>query len=214
MPEMAPVPNRAGTCAARTGAHIGSMSTPSRILALCGSSRRDSVNAKLLAVAVAAARAAGAEVTQVDLNAWPLPLYNGDLEDRDGLPEPAAKLAELAAGHQALLVASPEYNGFITPLLKNTLDWMSRAEPDPFAGKVAAVVSASPGALGGMKSQILAKQLLGNLGCFVIPAACTLPRAHEAFAPDGALKDARAAKAVEALVAQLVETTRKLTAIG
>ena len=190
------------------------MTSPLRILALCGSARRESLNAKLLAVAVAAARAAGAEVTLFDLNASPLPLYDGDLEERDGLPAAAAKLVEIAATHHALLVASPEYNGFITPLLKNTLDWMSRAEADPFAGKVAAVVSASPGPLGAMRSQILAKQLLGNLGCFVVPATCILPRAHEAFAPGGALKDARAAKSVEALVAQLIVTTRKLAAVS
>lgn len=190
------------------------MSTPVRILALSGSARLESLNAKLLAVAVAAARTAGAEVTLLDLNASPLPLYNGDLEARDGLPAPAAKLVEIAATHHALLIASPEYNGFITPFLKNTLDWMSRADSDPFTGKVAAVVSASPGPLGGMKSQILAKQLLGNLGCLVVPATCTLPRAHEAFAPDGALRDLRVAKSVEALVAQMIETTRKLTAVG
>jgi NAD(P)H-dependent FMN reductase len=123
-------------------------------------------------------------------------------------------LAELGASHHALLIASPEYNGFITPLLKNTLDWMCRAEPDPFPGKVAAVISASPGPLGGMKSQILARQLLGNLGCLVVPASCTLPRAHEAISPDGQLKDARAANSVAALVAQLIETTRKLTDAG
>lgn len=199
---------------ARSGRRLRAGRPPLRILALCGSARRDSVNAKLLAVAVAALRVAGPEVTVVDHKAWRLPLYRGDWEQADGLPAAATQLAELGASHHALLIASPEYNGFITPLPKNILDGMSRTETDPFAGKVAAVVSALPGALGGIKSQIFAKQFLSNLGCFVIPATCTLPRSRKAFAPDGALKDARAAKSVEALVAESVEATRKLTVTG
>ena len=143
-----------------------------------------------------------------------LPLYDGDLEAVEGLPVKAVELVKLARSHHALLVASPEYNSFITPLLKNTLDWMSRSDDDPFAGKVAAVVSASPGALGGVRSQVLARQLLAHLGCLVVPAYCTLPRAHEAFGETGRLKDSRTQKSVEELAAQLVETTKKLGRTG
>src|SRR3954467_13856744 len=114
-----------------------------RILAFSGSARRESLNKKLLAAVVAATRAAGGEVTLVDLNDLPMPLYHGDLEDASGLPANAQKMVELIAQHQAVLIASPEYNSQMTPLLKNTIDWVTRADENPFRGKVAAVVSAS-----------------------------------------------------------------------
>jgi len=186
------------------------MPTTPRILAFAGSARRESLNRKLLAVAVAETRSAGAEVTLVDLNELELPLYHGDLEDAQGLPANATKLLELLGQHQGLLIASPEYNSFITPLLKNTIDWLSRADENPFPGKVAAVVSASPGQLGGVRSMQHARHLLLHLGCHVVPAQCMLPKANEAFDEQGKLKDARALKSVKALAQQLVETTRKL----
>ncbi len=186
------------------------MANPLRILAFSGSARRDSLNKKFLAVAVAAAREAGGEVTLIDLGDYVLPLYHGDLEEEQGLPENARKLIQLALEHHALLIASPEYNGFITPLLKNTLDWMTRDEVEPFKGKVAAVVSASPGAFGGLRSQLLAQQLLTKLGCHIVPLLCTLPRAHQAFDEQGGLKDAHAQKAAHALAAELVRTARLL----
>jgi len=183
-----------------------------RILAFSGSARRESLNKKLLAATVAAVREAGGEVTLIDLNDYALPLYHGDLEDAEGLPANAARLVELIARHDGLLIASPEYNSMITPLLKNTLDWCTRGEDSPFPGKVAAVVSASPGAFGGMRSQKLAQHLLLHLGCHVVPAQMILPHADKAFDTDGALIDARAQKSVRALAAALVETTRKLSA--
>lgn len=188
------------------------MSTAPRILAFSGSARRESLNKKLLAIAVSAVRDAGGEVTLIDLNDYPLPLYHGDLEDADGLPANAVKLIELINSHPGLLIASPEYNSMITPLLKNTIDWCSRADEDPFPGKIAAVVSASPGPFGGVRSQKLAQQLLLQLGCHVVPAQSILPQAHKAFDAAGALTDERALKAVRALAAALVDTTRKLSA--
>jgi len=186
------------------------MATPIRVLAFSGSARRESLNKKLLAVAVAAVRAAGGEVTLVDLTDLPLPVYNGDLEDKDGLPANAVKLIELIQQHPALLIASPEYNSTNTPLLKNTIDWCTRGEGNPFTGKVAAVVSASPGQFGGVRSMKLAQQLLLHLGCHVVPAQCFLPKAHEAFDEHGALKEARNQKSVETLAAQLVSLTTRL----
>jgi chromate reductase len=188
------------------------MATPLRILAFSGSARRESLNKKLLAVTVAAVRAAGAEVTLVDLTDFPLPVYNGDLEDAEGMPANATKLIGLIQSHAALLIASPEYNSMITPLLKNTIDWCTRGDDNPFTGKVAAVVSASPGQFGGVRSMTLARQLLLHLGCHVVPAQCFLPKAHEAFDEKGALKDARNQKAVDALAKQLVQTATKLGA--
>ena len=119
------------------------MAQTPQILAFAGSARRESLNTKLLAGVVQAVREAGGEVTLGDLNDFPLPLYHGDLEEAEGLPADAAKLVGLIARHQALLIASPEYNSLITPLLKNTIVWCTRAEPNPLAGKVAAIVSAS-----------------------------------------------------------------------
>lgn len=185
------------------------MSNAPRILAFCGSIRRESLNKKLLNAAVAAVREAGGEVTVLDLGEHELPLYHGDLEEARGLPENAAKLIGLIKQHQALLVASPEYNGMITPLLKNTLDWCTRGEEDPFECKVAAVLSASPGAFGGMRSQQMAQQLLLKLGCHVVPGTTTLPGAHKAFDESGALTDERAKKSVRSLAAALVDTARR-----
>jgi NAD(P)H-dependent FMN reductase len=186
------------------------MANPPRILAFSGSARRDSFNKKFLAIAVTAVREAGGEVTLIDLSDYVLPLYHGDLEDAQGLPDNAKKLIQLALQHDALLIASPEYNGFITPLLKNTLDWMTRDEVDPFEGKVAAIVSASPGAFGGLRSQLLAQQLLIKLGCLVVPSLCLLPRAHQAFDDQERLKDAQVQKTVQTLAAELVRVTRAL----
>ena len=188
------------------------MTQTPRILAFSGSARRDSLNKKLLASVVEATRTAGGEVTVVDLNDFVLPLYHGDLEAADGLPPNAAKLIELIIQHQALLIASPEYNSMITPLLKNTIDWCTRADENPFRGRVAAVVSASPGMFGGIRSMTLARQLLTHLGCHVISAQCILPQADKAFDPTGRLKDPRAQKSAQAVAEQLVQTTARLSA--
>lgn len=187
------------------------MSAP-RILAFSGSARKESLNRKFLAIASAAAIEAGGEVTTLDLGDYGLPLYHGDLEDEQGLPENAKKLVALIASHEALLIASPEYNGMITPLLKNTIDWCTRDDVDPFAGKVAAVIAASPGGFGGVRSLVMAQQLLFKLGCHVVPGQCALPQAGKAFDAAGRLLDARAEKSVRSLMPQLVATTLRLRA--
>ncbi|MDB6166759.1 MAG: reductase [Lacunisphaera sp.] len=185
------------------------MPPPPRILAFSGSARRESLNRKFLAVAVPAVRAAGGEVTLIDLNDYVLPLYHGDLEEAGGLPANAAKLIELITQHTALLIASPEYNSMITPLLKNTLDWCTRADDNPFEGKVAAVISASPGALGAVRSLVLAQQLLLKLGCHVVPGQVFLPHADQAFDAAGVLKESRAGQGVEKMAAALVRTAAR-----
>lgn len=180
------------------------MATPPRILAFSGSARRESLNRKLLNAAVEATQAAGGEVTLLDLNDYVLPLYHGDLEDAKGLPENATKLIALIMQHDALLIASPEYNSQMTPLLKNTIDWCTRGDDNPFTGKVAAVVSASPGNFGAIRSMTLARQLLTHLGCLVVGSQCVLPKANEAFDAQGKLQDARTQKAVTGLAKELV----------
>lgn len=186
------------------------MSKLPRILAFSGSARRESLNQKLLMATAEAARASGGEVTAIMLNDYELPLYHGDLEDEKGLPENAAKLVRLIEEHQGLLIASPEYNSQITPLLKNTIDWCTRADENPFRGKVAAVVSGSPGAFGAIRAMTQLRQLLTHLGCHVIPAQCVVPLADKAFDAAGRLEDARAKKAATAVAEQLVRVSGAL----
>lgn len=191
------------------------MSTAPRILAFSGSTRSGSFNTQTVAIAVEGARAVGAEVTVVDLKDYCLPLYNGDLEEAEGLPENAAKLQDLLAAHDGFLIASPEYNGFFSPLLKNTLDWISRLPedaPEPFTGKVAAIMSASPGGLGGMRGLVHVRQLLTNLGVIVIPDQVAISSAHQVFDESGKLTDERKAKQLQTLGAMLVGVTAKLKA--
>src|SRR3990167_4033042 len=148
-----------------TGTNQGddTVTTNPAILVFAGSARRESLNKKLARTAADSARTTGAEVTLLDLRDYPIPLYDGDLEAESGVPENARALRRLMAIHHGLIVVSPEYNGFITPLLKNTLDWISRPDGAEdgltlYRDKVALVLSASPGALGGLRSLQLIRQ--------------------------------------------------------
>ncbi len=187
-----------------------------KILAFAGSTRAESFNKKLVKIAATGARNAGAEVTLIDLREFPLPLYDGDLEARDGLPANARKLKQLFLAHDGLLLACPEYNSGITGVLKNTIDWVSRAESDDepdlacYIGKVAAIMSASPGFLGGLRGLVQVRSILGNIRVLVLPEQVTVSKAHEAFNPDGSLKDAKKQAAVEKLGATLAGTIAKL----
>lgn len=189
----------------------------SKILALSGSTRRDSFNRKLIHVAVEAARAAGGDVTLIDLADYPLPIYNGDLEDAEGLPDNALRLKALFKEHDALLIASPEYNSSIPPVLKNAIDWVSREWQGesglvPYQHKVAAIMAASPGSLGGMRMLPHLRQILNTLGVLVLPAQFSLAHADEAFDPEtGALKSPAR---LHSLVLELVTTTAALTCSG
>src|SRR4051812_41089656 len=144
-----------------------------RILAFAGSARRDSLNKKLAAVAAQAATAAGGEVTLIDLDDYPMPVYHGDLEAREGLPDNGRKLKKLFIEHQALLIASPENNASMSSLLKNTIDWVSRAADGqnglvPYQNKVALLLAASPGALGGLRGLLHLRQTLNALSVLVL----------------------------------------------
>ena len=149
-------------------------------------------------------------MTVFDLNTSPFPLYHGDLEDAVGLPANVKILVDLIASHDGLVVASPEYNSMPTPLLKNTIDWCTRADENPFAGQIAAIVSASPGAFGGLRSQTHVRSLLMHLGCHVVPAQCILPHADKAFAADGTLVSPKMQDTVRKVAAALIETARKI----
>lgn len=190
------------------------MSRP-KILAFAGSARRESFNKKLVAVAAAAATEAGADVTTIDLADYPLPLFDGDLEAEQGPPEHAIRLKQLFLDHQGLLLACPEYNSSITPLLKNAIDWVSRPAPGEgrlaaYQGKVAVLLSASPGALGGLRGLVHVRSILGNIGVIVLPSQFALSKANEAFDEDGAIRDEKQHAAVGSVAAALTTTLRKM----
>ncbi len=192
------------------------MTTP-KILVFAGSARRDSFNRKLAAVAARGAEEAGAEVTLVNLGDFNMPIYHGDLEESDGIPAGALAFKKLLLEHDGLLIASPEYNSSISPLLKNSIDWASRAESDDepplaaYRGKIAAIMSASPGGLGGLRGLVVLRMLLENIGVMVLPKQRAISSAYEAFDEDGDLKDERERKGIHTLAADLVMTVGKLS---
>ena len=186
-----------------------------KILAFAGSTRAESFNKKLVRLAAAGAQAAGADVTLIDLRDFPMPLYDGDLEAKGGLPAHAQKFKALMLAHQGLLISAPEYNSSISGVLKNAIDWASRSVPGEvplaaFKGKTAALLSASPGALGGLRGLVHVRALLNNIGVLVIPEQLSVPKANEAFNADGSLKDAKQQAAVEHLVRALTALLQKL----
>ena len=186
-----------------------------KILAFAGSARTDSYNKKLVQVAANGARAVGAEVTYIDFRDLPMPLFDEDLEKAEGMPENARKFKELMIAHDGLLIACPEYNSSITPVLKNAIDWASRpGENEPplaaFANKVAAIMSASPGALGGLRGLVTVRSILGNIKVIVLPDQIAVPKAYEAFNADGSLVDPKQQESVGNLGASVANVVAKL----
>ncbi|MBM3262781.1 MAG: NAD(P)H-dependent oxidoreductase [candidate division Zixibacteria bacterium] len=185
------------------------------ILAFSGSLREESYNAKLVRIAAEGARAAGANVTIIRLRDYPMPLYDADVEAHDGLPETVLRFKNLMLAHQGLLIAAPEYNSSITAALKNAIDWASRPRPGEaalacFDGKVAALMSASPGALGGLRGLVHVRAILGNIRVLVLPDQVAVPGADTAFEEDATLKDTRRHATVGQLGAKVTLTLKKL----
>lgn len=190
------------------------MTTP-KLLAFAGSTRTDSFNKKLVRVAAESARAAGAAVTLVDLRDFPMPFYDGDLEAEQGLPDNARELKAIMVAHDGFLLSCPEYNSSISAVLKNTLDWISRAQPNEppmpaFRGKVAGLLAASPGNLGGVRGLFAVRQILTVLGTIVLPTQFALARARDAFDEQGALKDPAQRKSVDAVAGEVVAIAARL----
>ncbi|MGI0072232.1 MAG: NADPH-dependent FMN reductase [Nitrosotalea sp.] len=187
-----------------------------KILAFAGSARTSSFNKKLVKIAAAGAAEAGADVTVIDLRDFPMPLYDGDLEQQEGLPINARKIKDMMISHQGFLISSPEYNSSITPLLKNTIDWASRqsegeASLVSFQGKIAGIMSASPGGLGGLRGLVHVRSTLENIGVIVIPNQIAVAKAHEAFNTDGTLKDKKQEEQVKKIGVDLTKILLKLT---
>ena len=189
--------------------------TAAKILAFAGSARQDSYNNKLVKIAVEGAKAAGAEATYLDFRDLPLPLYDEDQEAALGLPENALKLKAMMKAHQGFLIACPEYNSSITPLLKNAIDWASRSEPgEPplvcFKGKSAVLMSASPGGLGGLRGLEHVRSILSSIGVLVLPDQKAIGSAYQAFDENDNLKDESQQATIMQLGSQLATVTAKL----
>ena len=191
-----------------------------KLLVFAGSTRQHSFNHRLAQVAAGLARDAGADVTLLELSGFDIPRYNADLEAQ-GTPADVLRLKQVLFDHPAWVICSPEYNGSYTALLKNTIDWASspvagHAEwsdgTRPFAGKVVGMLSASNGALGGLRSQSHLAPLLLNLECWLAPRHFALPRAASAFDAQGQLVDASQAAHVRGVVEQVLWAAERLQA--
>jgi NAD(P)H-dependent FMN reductase len=181
-----------------------------------GSAREASVNKRIARAAAGMGEEAGARVTFIDLRDYPMPLYDGDLEAAEGVPDAALRLKELFRASDGLFIASPEYNSSLPPLLKNTIDWVSRpasADEPPlvaYKGKAAGIAAGSPGGMGGMRGLVPLRMMLGNIGMHVVPQQLSIARAGDAFDEHGELEDASQREALRGVVDQLVETSRRL----
>jgi len=186
-----------------------------KILAFAGSTRADSFNKKLVRVAAAGASIAGADVTVIDLKDFPMPLYDEDLEKREGLPSNAQKLKDLMLTHHGFLISSPEYNSSISGILKNTIDWTSRprdGEPPSacYQDKITGLMSASPGGLGGLRGLVHVRAILENMGMIVLPNQVAVSKVHEAFDAQGSMNDKKQEKKVKDIGAKLTHMISKL----
>ena len=187
----------------------------SKILAFSGSARKDSYNQKLVKIAAAGAEKAGADVTLINLADFPMPIFNQDLESATGMPDEAREFKRMLIDHDGFLIASPEYNSAFSPLLKNAIDWASRREGDEtpllaYKGKVAAIMSASPGALGGLRGLMFLRVVLSNIGVTVLASQHAVPGAALAFTAQGLLLDAQMQDNISSLGAELSVTLGKL----
>ena len=185
------------------------MATP-HLLVISASARQGSLNRKLAHIAAEQARSAGLQVTEYDPQALRMPLYDGDLEAAQGVPAEALQLQQALIASDGLLLVTPEYNGFPTPLFINAFDWLSRipataqqpAGLAATANRPAALMSASPGPLGGLRALNLVRQYLQMaFQMIVVPQQFALGRAGDAFDDSGALRDAKAVQAVAGVVA-------------
>ncbi|MEX1013178.1 MAG: NAD(P)H-dependent oxidoreductase [Waddliaceae bacterium] len=186
-----------------------------KILAFSGSLRKGSYNKKLVKIAAQIAKAKGAEVQYIDLIDYQMPIYNADIEESSGLPDNAKKMKQMMVESDGFLIASPEYNSSITAALKNSMDWVSRPEDSKepnliaFKGKLAALMSASPGYFGGYRSLTHLRSLLQNVGVLVTPDYLNLPNANEAFNDKEQLIDESKRKKLESVVTSLLDFDSK-----
>ncbi|MCC3859803.1 NADPH-dependent FMN reductase [Pseudemcibacter aquimaris] len=186
-----------------------------KILFFAGSAREKSTTKRLAITASEMAAEKGIDATFIDLKDYPMPIYDGDLEDEQGVPENAKKLKKLFVEHDGLFIVTPEYNGSLTPLFKNTIDWISRPDGEdigePYKGKVIGLAAASPGGMGGMRVLVPLRQLMGNLGSHIIPTQASINFIFNAFDDDGNLTDDNQRGLLSATLDELKSTAEALS---
>lgn len=189
-----------------------------KILVFAGSVRAGAYSGRTADAAYKELALQGADVVRISLSDYPLPIMDEDLEKERGVPENALKLARMIAAHDAFLIASPEYNSSIPPLLKNAIDWVSRVRRDagrpfkPYEGKVAALCSSSDGNFAGVRGLYHLRSVLMSCHVEVITPQCSVARAGEAFDEDGAFRDERLRHAMESVCRTLIERAIMLSA--
>ena len=193
------------------------MTSSTRLLFFAGSARAKSVNKRLAKLGATIAEANGISATFADLGDYPMPIYDGDLEVAEGPPENARKFKALLKVHTGIFIAAPEYNASVTPLLKNTLDWVSHikdegeAPLEVFKTRVFALGSSSPGGMGGLRGLTCLRNVLElGLGALVLPEQFAVPRAHEAYDEHGHLKNKESQEQFKSLLQKLARAAHVL----
>ena len=190
--------------------------TALKILVIPGSLRTGSLNAKLAAVAAHQFAQSGAEVTRLSLADFPLPIYDGDLQTKSGVPKHAVDLKRMIGAHHGVLIVTPEYNSSVPPLLKNAIDWVSRvqdaheARGQVFRGRAFAVAGASGGRLGGARALAALRLILSACQALVIPAQLALAFANDAYDDRDSLRHPPDIEALGILVRQLIDVSQRL----
>jgi chromate reductase len=183
--------------------------TALKILVIPGSLRTGSLNAKLAAVAAHQFAQAGAEVTRLSLADFPLPIYDGDLQTKSGVPKHAVDLKRMIGAHHGVLIVTPEYNSSVPPLLKNAIDWVSRVQ-DAHESRAFAVAGASGGRLGGARALAALRLILSACQALVIPAQLALAFANDAYDDRDSLRHPPDIEALGILVRQLIDVSQRL----
>jgi NAD(P)H-dependent FMN reductase len=187
-----------------------------KILVIPGSLRTGSLNAKLAATAAHEFALAGAEVTRLSLADFPLPIYDGDLQGKSGVPKHAVNLKRMMSAHHGVLIVTPEYNSSVPPLVKNTIDWVSRVQDahetrgEVFRGRAFAIASAAEGRLGGARSLAALRLILAACHALVIPNQLALAFASQAYDDWARLKHPADSEALGAMVRQLIDVSQRL----
>ena len=187
-----------------------------KILVIPGSLRTGSLNAKLAAAAADQFAQAGAEVSRLSLGDFPLPIYDGDLQTRSGVPKNAINLKRMIGAHHGVLIVTPEYNASVPPLVKNTIDWVSRVQDahetrgQVFRGRAFAIAAASDSRLGGTRSLAALRMILSACQAMVIPSQLALSFASEAYDDMDRLKLPADIEALAALVRQLIDVSQRM----
>ena len=182
-----------------------------KILTFAGSLRKDSLNKKLCGVVSEIVKKNNlAEIEFVDLQPLNIPVYDGDIEASTGVPAGVQELSKKIMEANALIICTPEYNGSIPGILKNTIDWLSRLKPVSLTGKPALLLAASPGALGGVRSLWHSRQPFDVLGPQLYPEMMGVGKAHETITPDKTLGDAKLQANLERLVKDYITHAKKL----